>query len=1192
MQQQEQPLILTRNSKYLNSLLIPEDGAAYIPDDTTTRCTLKSLTNTQNFNLQPLSSDLRDNGTQSGLFAFLTLTPLYVLGIHYRWQFSTNKFVVDTTLVPSQDFRKDFDYGRLVSRIVSMAAGTISTTNVALSGYFNAMTYDGSLSELLTNLYRPGTTTFAQFYSSMLGAQSNELDKVNDVFMPNGVAALALPNQFDLNFVRLSDSTPIIATGSNVISNEISSTESNLVYNITTTTSDSSYSVKMNIDVPPGVTAALTFYFKSLMAPGTFPKTTFNADFLDINGEVIHHNDGVFAVGSDNGTMSFVYSSTSNFATGVRIYSDTLGLTLYSSISINVVNGSYMGVNRPVTLVAYDGAVLNTLVKVSGMSNFEVIPNPDLFRNLQTTYGPYDPHAMNYVRMLLSQRYELGLRTVCSIPYYNQRVMLWKDMAKIDSNEHADAFDIGSLLRGIKRIAVPLISTIFPAAAPLAHGIGEVVEGMTNSASGRVNAASGRVYAMDEQAVAHILRLIDHDTLQSLKHIEECFSKLLALKERIADVTEKINDVEQTKNLDEAYQQSLNECKQINSESLKSIAAQTNELSRMLNETMENRRTRINTVLDTIAEDDGYVVLPDEQQQPRRRHTRAMDDDVTTIGTVTLSASPYIAKTLLHENVSAPIHNIEVGDQQYPVAVMFPCIENTELTEFSIYAALKGHHPELVNTDAPVSLTPDKHTVLNYTGNIPFNTTTNMTLVKVHNIIGNKMTTVLGKSVEGSSCWAAIFIASDPRARGISHGAITGAPMRTHSGVLTLAPNIAYYLKKKYCDDIGLPLIATKPTLKRALTMAAARDLLFDNKKEDLVINMYNGPVSYTMTSETTKAMDENTVPNLTPLQMAGETTYAETPDVNIVPLEQTTRLEQLGNNIKSVEKTPQQVGYRTFVQDEIKRYLAENTATREGIIAWLDTNELWDDMANLPVTDPHGVRFSRAVANISSLITNENNPVQSTTLTSTLSRAQKVLDNISKSSGGKINPSLQWIIDNGYRGPNQEQMAAFANNITPPPIGTNATVDLQPVRLVQRATAEERAAKNLQEQASIKRAKEMERYDRMLSQFTFSEDVKDVLRARAEEGQKYTSLELSAANQKFKASGLAGQTPQQWVDKTFNNLETLITKPQPTTIAPAVPKKVPLMSNIKASSVRPNTSGARASRLLASLQRASTNNV
>nr|UDL09422.1 polyprotein [porcine birnavirus] len=477
---------------FLKSLLLPAAGPASIPDDTLEKHTLRSETSTYNLMVGP---------TGSGLLVFFPGFPGSIVGAHYTWQ-QEGKYKFDQMLRTAQSLPANYNYCRLVSRSATIRSSTLPGGVYALNGTINAVTFQGSLSEL-TDIS----------YNGLMSASANINDKIGNVLVGDGVTVLSLPTSYDLPYVRMGDPIP----GTFALKDGAATCDSSdrpRIYTVhvssggtitqTQQEKDKVQLFNVNIDAMTSFSTSGALEFTTTLEDQSIE---LELVYYGLGGEVVHRTQMADGTPITRGVTNIVnLSSTvttdeiSQPITSVTLMltmdgTDAKSLTIFGSMTFSVHGGNYPGSLRPVTMVAYEKVAAGSVLTISGVSNFELIPNPELAKNLSTDYGRFDPQAMNYTKLVLSERDRLGIRTVWSTKEYLSLKDYLLEVTDLGSPlKIAGAFGFKDLIRAIRKVAVPIISTIFPTAAPLATAIGEGVDQLIGqAASGKARAASGKL---------------------------------------------------------------------------------------------------------------------------------------------------------------------------------------------------------------------------------------------------------------------------------------------------------------------------------------------------------------------------------------------------------------------------------------------------------------------------------------------------------------------------------------------------------------------------------------------------------------------------------------------------------------------------------------------------------------------------
>jgi hypothetical protein len=488
----------THVSTYLKSLLDPRSGVASIPDDNVQKVHLRNEVSTDNILVG-------DSG--EGLFVFYPNNPSSLVGVHYTREVGTGNLVFDRVITTAQALAESYNYSRLVSRDIKVISSTIPSGVYALNGTINAVRFEGAPSET------PSLT-----YQSLLSATSNREDKVGNVLIGDGINILALPQGFNRTFVRLDDRVPsdlttdaVALDGNHGIEYEFQGFKEGgvagdaRVFNFNIDATDlATVSGHVNFFLQPGSipepragTLQITINAKDL-AGATIRNVQTRSD-MQLFGYALNSNrcSSTFHFAnalprpSDFGyrptaalEIQVVWNSEDNLATPAVENMEIVG-------TVNVYNGGYPGANRPCAIAAYQGVASESVITVTSNSNYELIPNSALVRNLPTVYSRSDPKELEYVKMILGNQDRLGLASIWPLKRYEIMLSNLRAYVDVDSPDEYMAFDWGNLLKQIKnvaKVALPPIaaagSVLFPEFAPLIGGAAALAQPLL-AASGR-----------------------------------------------------------------------------------------------------------------------------------------------------------------------------------------------------------------------------------------------------------------------------------------------------------------------------------------------------------------------------------------------------------------------------------------------------------------------------------------------------------------------------------------------------------------------------------------------------------------------------------------------------------------------------------------------------------------------------------
>nr|WOE89314.1 polyprotein [Cambodia Culex birnavirus]WOE89316.1 polyprotein [Cambodia Culex birnavirus] len=475
-------------NQYVRSVLDPTYGPVSIPDDITRLHTLRQET---------ISVNLTVPESGQGLIVIYPNNPTKLVGAHYRYDTATSKFKFDKIIKTALNLGQYYNYARKSSQIIHIKSSTIPSGVYALSGTFNAARFESALSEVDT--YK---------YEDVLAGTANSHDKKGNVKLGDGITILSLVESFNVPYMRLGDLSPS-SSGLNV---EVSSDRDDTTYsahvgNLTGTLPtgpQESFELvdkTFNFDGVDGVIVQLTGDYVSsgpqqlqvgLNLIGKFGELVF--------GDVAYqdHNPGdptyamslsaiTLIVPEDKITqpvcaLQLKISTKCDFESAVSWRIDGFTITATSR------NSQAPGNCTPVVLVPYQGAAKDSIISVAGVANYELIPNPDLQKNMVLKYGMSNPMDITYLKYLMAFREKLGIRSVMSCPDYTRfslNLRALYDYSMDPASIEAASFDWGQLLKWIRKIAVPGLSAAFPIAAPLIGAADQLVSDIVgDSASG------------------------------------------------------------------------------------------------------------------------------------------------------------------------------------------------------------------------------------------------------------------------------------------------------------------------------------------------------------------------------------------------------------------------------------------------------------------------------------------------------------------------------------------------------------------------------------------------------------------------------------------------------------------------------------------------------------------------------------
>lgn len=511
-------------SPYLKSLLVPERGAVSIPDDVMRLHSLRSETVTYNLpiTLSPTFDEPTPPTVLSGLLILYPNHPTSLIGYNFLQNGQGDDVVnyfYTQTLITAQQLNQSYDYGRRVSQVLTVQSSTLPSGQYAINGTMNAVRVDGTVSEMdldPTNLY-----------STILAATTNISDKIGNVSVGKGVTVLSIPDSFTVPFTRLNDTSPAVQNTGPAITitqNEITDVSQDLAYRlafnsgpIVVATTAPAGSISFNFDSTQGADFRINCTGNTNVTPQlqtTHVGLTCNISLFDPFGMIIDGNTTLLSsnVGGDNVTFTWSFSeffsgapSSPNVtvASGGPIAGVTIAFSLTSqllipgTITLNTFDvqieaiaplGARPGINTPVVYVPYESVLTNSVMTVTGISNFELIPNPELRKNLPTFYGDYRPGEMEIVKKIVSNRLKYDIRSVWQTDQYRAMIPSFEMLCDIRMH-HAisESLGWGDIKNFIKRKVFPFVAGGIKAVVPGSSGVVDTISGLvSDSASGRV----------------------------------------------------------------------------------------------------------------------------------------------------------------------------------------------------------------------------------------------------------------------------------------------------------------------------------------------------------------------------------------------------------------------------------------------------------------------------------------------------------------------------------------------------------------------------------------------------------------------------------------------------------------------------------------------------------------------------------
>lgn len=455
----------TSKSKYLRSLLLPDEGAVGIPDDVIRLHHLKTETVTYNLTVS-------ESG--AGIFIFYPNHPTNLIGYHY---ISTPAgYVFDTALYTAQDLRDSFDFGKKCSQLLALRSSTLPSGVYALNGTFNAVRVDGYVSEV------PGLAG-PDLYNTILTNTVEPLDKIGNVLVGDGVAIISLLDSFGQPYTRLGDLSPntiTIGTYNNVPpfiidrSSDLQYFAAALYSPVVAPDAEIAFlDTTINVDSNTGVEVTITLNCNDIADSSLDIQYTIT--FLDPFGSVLNTETILMEGTAAAGVLTLSYSSFFGLGytpagasmgplAAIRIQGELVSsialaapALMTTRIQFTVPTGARSGINGPINLVAYQGVAPSSVITLSGWTNYMLVPNPSLRQNLPVSYNKVDVGDATWCKTVLGDRRRFELRSVWNLKDYNASRAMLAEFADTGTHDRARALSGSDIIAALKKIFAPAV---------------------------------------------------------------------------------------------------------------------------------------------------------------------------------------------------------------------------------------------------------------------------------------------------------------------------------------------------------------------------------------------------------------------------------------------------------------------------------------------------------------------------------------------------------------------------------------------------------------------------------------------------------------------------------------------------------------------------------------------------------------
>lgn len=456
----------TGKSKYLRSVLLPDEGAVGIPDDVIRLHHLKTETVTYNVTVP-------DSG--SGIFFLYPNHPTNLIGYHYI--LGPTGYILDTPIYTAQDLRDSYDFGKKCSQILAAKSSSLPSGVFALNGTFNAIRSDGFISEI------PGLN-LPDLYNTILTNTVEPLDKIGNVLVGDGIGIISLLDSFGQPYTRLGDLSPnTISVGSyNNLPPYIIDRSSDLqyfaaaIYNPVQPAGSTFQFLDTTINVDSNTGVEFTLSIAGNLEDTTLV-TELTLTFLDPFGNMLTTDQQVFSADAEAGVLTQTFSTFYALGYGpsgitmgplaavrIQLSANTTGAliapaSLISKIQMQVPTGARSGVNGPINVVTYCGVASGSKITLSGWTNYMLVPNPALRQNLPVAYNKVDVGDATWCKTVLGDRQKFGLRSVWNLKDYNAARPMLAELADTGIHQRAQALSGSDIIAALKRIFAPALRT-------------------------------------------------------------------------------------------------------------------------------------------------------------------------------------------------------------------------------------------------------------------------------------------------------------------------------------------------------------------------------------------------------------------------------------------------------------------------------------------------------------------------------------------------------------------------------------------------------------------------------------------------------------------------------------------------------------------------------------------------------------
>jgi hypothetical protein len=496
VQAADDPFSLTGRSRYLRSILLPDEGPVSMPDN---------VIRLHNSKAETVTYNLTVGESGAGVFYLYPNHPTNLIGFHYI-QDGAGVMMFDQALFTAQDLKDSYDFAKRTSQLLTFRSSTLPSGVYALNGTFNAVRIDGYITEI------PGLNS-PDLYNSILTNTVEPLDKVGNVLVGDGVAILSMMDSFDQPFTRLGDTSPYTITTGVYTANPptIVDRSSDLQYsgvvrfaNAAIPTAETVIAATtFNVDSTTGLDVRIDINGTNLTAPDVV--FTCEVNLLDVHEAVTFTQEfsGEQVVQDANVSISFggyinemVMAQVPAGAIQITVtaqpgtaLADTAVFT--TGFAVQVPIGARSGVNGPINVITYQGVAPGSVITLSGWTNFDLVPNPALRQNMPVSYTNCDVGEVAWCKTVLGNRKKFELRSVWNLKDYQNSRHYLAEIADTQVHDRAAAYTFGDFISSMKSLFAPALKGAIQAGVSTLASHPFIGAAASGSAIRNVRAASG-----------------------------------------------------------------------------------------------------------------------------------------------------------------------------------------------------------------------------------------------------------------------------------------------------------------------------------------------------------------------------------------------------------------------------------------------------------------------------------------------------------------------------------------------------------------------------------------------------------------------------------------------------------------------------------------------------------------------------